>query len=46
MPCHFGGVRFLSNPEEEEKLRSDAYQIQLAAALAGAWLQYEENFIP
>lgn len=37
---------FLSNPEEEEKLRSDAYQIQLAAALAGAWLQYEENFIP
>lgn len=34
---------FLSNPEEEEKLRSEGYQLQLAAALAGAWLQYESN---
>lgn len=37
---------FLSNPEEEGRLRSEGYQRQLAAALAGAWLQYEENFIP
>ena len=37
---------FLSNPEEEGKLRSEGYQLQLAAALAGAWLQYEGNFIP
>ena len=37
---------FLSNPEEEGKLRSEGYQLQLAAALAGAWLQYEANFIP
>ena len=35
---------FLSNPEEEGKLRSAGYQLQLAAALAGAWLQYEANF--
>lgn len=34
---------FLSNPEEEEKLRSESYQLQLAAALTGAWLQYEKN---
>lgn len=34
---------FLSNPEEEGKLRSEGYQLQLAAALAGAWLQYESN---
>lgn len=37
---------FLSNPEEEGKLRSDGYQLQLAAALTGAWLQYEAHFIP
>lgn len=37
---------FLSNPEEEGKLRSEGYRLQLAAALAGAWLQYEEHFIP
>ena len=35
---------FLSNPEEEGKLRSEGYQLQLAAALAGAWLQYSEEF--
>lgn len=35
---------FLSNPEEERKLRSEDYQLQLAAALTGAWLQYEGNF--
>ncbi|WP_209343388.1 N-acetylmuramoyl-L-alanine amidase [Flavonifractor sp. AGMB03687] len=35
---------FLSNPEEEGKLRSEGYQLQLAAALTGAWLQYEANF--
>ena len=34
---------FLSNPEEEGKLRSEGYQLQLAAALAGAWLQYSEE---
>ena len=37
---------FLSNPEEEGKLRSEGYQLQLAAALTGAWLQYEEQFDP
>lgn len=31
---------FLSNPEEEALLRSDGYQTKLAAAMAGAWLQY------
>lgn len=31
---------FLSNPEEEALLRSEGYQLQLAAVLAGAWLQY------
>ena len=34
---------FLSNPEEERNLRSEDYQLQLAAALAGAWLQYSEE---
>lgn len=34
---------FLSNPEEEGKLRSEGYQLQLSAALAGAWLQYSEE---
>ena len=34
---------FLSNPEEEGKLRSEGYQLQLAAALTGAWLQYSEE---
>ena len=42
-PRHSGGVRFLSNPEEEGKLRSEGYQLQLAAALTGAWLQYSEE---
>ena len=37
---------FLSNPEEEGKLRTEGYQLQLAAALTGAWLQYEEQFNP
>ena len=36
---------FLSNPEEEAKLTSEGYQLQLAAALTGAWLQYEEKLI-
>lgn len=31
---------FLSNPEEEALLRSSSYQTKLAAAMAGAWLQY------
>ena len=31
---------FLSNPEEEALLRSGGYQTKLAAAMAGAWLQY------
>lgn len=31
---------FLSNPAEEALLRSDGYQTKLAAAMAGAWLQY------
>lgn len=31
---------FLSNPEEEVLLRSGSYQTKLAAAMAGAWLQY------
>ena len=32
---------FLSNPEEAQKLAAQGYQLQLAAALAGAWLQYQ-----
>ena len=35
---------FLSNPEEAGKLDTSDYQLQLAAALTGAWLQYEANF--
>ena len=31
---------FLSNPEEEALLRTSGYQTKLAAAMAGAWLQY------
>lgn len=31
---------FLSNPEEEALLRSETYQTKLAAAMAGAWIQY------
>lgn len=34
---------FLSNPAEEALLRTDAYQTKLAAAMAGAWLQYDWN---
>ncbi|WP_235964214.1 N-acetylmuramoyl-L-alanine amidase [Pseudoflavonifractor gallinarum] len=30
---------FLTNPEEEAKLRSSVYQCQLAVVLSGAWLQ-------
>ena len=30
---------FLSNPEEEQRLLREEYQLQLAAVLAGAWLQ-------
>ena len=32
---------FLSNPAEEALLRTDVYQTKLAAAMAGAWLQYD-----
>lgn len=31
---------FLSNPEEDQKLQTPAYQAKIATALAGAWLQY------
>lgn len=33
---------FLSNPTEEEKLRQEGYQTQLALCVASAWLQSEE----
>ena len=33
---------FLSHPAEEEKLRSDSYQTQLAACITSAWLRSEE----
>lgn len=33
---------FLSNPAEEEKLRSSGYQTQLAICIASAWLQSGE----
>ncbi|MDE6107978.1 MAG: N-acetylmuramoyl-L-alanine amidase [Oscillospiraceae bacterium] len=33
---------FLSNPTEEEKLRSGSYQTQLAVCIASAWLQSKE----
>jgi len=33
---------FLSNREEEAKLRSDGYQIKLAACIASAWLRSGE----
>lgn len=33
---------FLSNPVEEEKLRSGDYQTQLALCIASAWLQSDE----
>lgn len=33
---------FLSNPAEEEKLRSSSYQTQLAICIAAAWLQSGE----
>ena len=34
---------FLSNPEEEARLRSDGYQRKLAAALTAAWLRWLEG---
>lgn len=34
---------FLSNPEEDRLLQSQAYQTKIAAALAATWLQYQEN---
>lgn len=34
---------FLSNPTEEEKLRSEGYQTQLALCVASAWLRSGEN---
>ncbi len=34
---------FLSNPEEEALLRTGDYQTKVAAALAAAWLQYDET---
>ena len=33
---------FLSNPTEEEKLRSDSYQTRLAGCIASAWLRSGE----
>lgn len=33
---------FLSNPEEDRKLQSPVYQTQIAAALAGAYLQFQD----
>ncbi|MBP3521444.1 MAG: N-acetylmuramoyl-L-alanine amidase [Oscillospiraceae bacterium] len=33
---------FLSNPEEEEKLRSNSYQTQVAICIMSAWLQFSE----
>ena len=32
---------FLSNPEEDQLLQTSGYQLKLASALAGAYLQYE-----
>ncbi len=32
---------FLSNPEEDQLLQTPGYQLKLASALAGAYLQYE-----
>lgn len=34
---------FLSNPAEEQLLRSGDYQTKLAAVLAASWMQYQEN---
>lgn len=34
---------FLTNPQEELLLQSGVYQCRLAAALAGAWLQYSQG---
>lgn len=34
---------FLSHPEEELKLQSRDYQIQLASALTASWLQFQAN---
>ncbi len=34
---------FLSNPEEDQRLQSEAYQLQLAAALTASWLQFQET---
>ena len=32
---------FLSNPEEDQRLQSADYQLQLASALTAAWLQFQ-----
>jgi len=32
---------FLSNPEEDLLLQSEAYQVKLASALTAAWIQYQ-----
>ena len=34
---------FLSNPQEDSLLQTPEYQTKLAAALAGAYLQYQET---
>ena len=34
---------FLSNPEEDLLLQSPAYQLKLAGALCGAYLQYQDS---
>lgn len=37
---------FLSNPEEERLLQTDAYQTKISAALAAAWLRRDEAVAP
>lgn len=32
---------FLSNPEEDQRLQSASYQLQLASALTASWLQFQ-----
>ena len=34
---------FMSNPQEAQKLASDAYQLKIAAILAGSYVQYLNN---
>ncbi len=34
---------FLSNPEEDRLLQTEGYQCKIAAALAGAWMQFQSG---